>query len=1028
MNSHGTVALAATVLLVTAFAMSFSARAETPPSAAWRMDADKGKTAKDSSGNGNDAVLKGAAWMALEGRTFLSFDGRNSRAVAPNSPALQLRSAFTIEAWVRPLAGRHQTIVCKGEQDGPGHYWLYLSPRSLSFEVSDGRRNNFKESFSDTMPQGKWSHVALTFDQGAVQGYVNGKTSGRLEFKVKDIGVCNEPLVIGAYSEGRHPYNGLMSNLRITPAALAREEIARHYQTERAEHPNVPTALDKYVADYCRVGRRLAEFRYEFVVIMDGIRYGLEHFDPKGDAGQPKWPAKLGELEGAFKAVYDPLAQKFAGLPLQPDPPEVAGCAARLDALDKEIQAALKAAEDLRTRLAALRAEAAPILERTPPAIPPRAPGWDRNIFPRVMSCGRPNWPAANMEYFLSALRHLHITLFQDDYSGRKDDLKQRFLQADERYGVPFVDAKTAGNAEWVDYLDRDRAKMKQMLAEEFGAFGRFQGFAGVEIDEPSAGDDTAGLDVDSDATAAAFREYLRQKFGPARLAGLGIADLSAVRPPHMEDRKTNQVLWTEWQLCKIKLMTSFFADLEKLMRQTRPDLVQLMVIQKFLPGAPQQASYPALAGVVDNIAIDIYSSGDISEAFMLDLLRSGARGHAMLCVGTCYDKTTRDYARDVAIPLAHGTGLWIWCWEYQTRVPLPPLVWQPPTGERLWTWKEGMWEASEAICSDIVKLEPYLVNTVPAAPTALLYSERTGIIGSGGPGAMKGSKYFDDQLGLYATLVRSHIPFTPLFTEVLTKERLAPLKVAIAANTRALAPAECSLLREWVRDGGCLVATAGTSRLDEWGRPQKDYGLADVFGASYRESIAKPAQLGAKRESLPALPADARCASHDVVEIKQARVPAKWDDGSPAILLNQFGKGRCFLLTATDSMGQSDAAREKDEAAPVAIVLAGLADAALVTAGEPPLVKVLSCPAHVEVNVRAQPEKRRLMVHLLNWSREAEPISGVRLALRLPADAKNVRAFYPSDNAQADARLEERALTITLRESDIHDLLVVEY
>jgi len=108
--------------------------------------------------------------------------------------------------------------------------------------------------------------------------------------------------------------------------------------------------------------------------------------------------------------------------------------------------------------------------------------------------------------------------------------------------------------------------------------------------------------------------------------------------------------------------MSAFFADLEKLVHRTRPDLVQLMVIQQCLPSQPQYASYPALARVVDNIGIDIYSSGDIREAFLLDLLRSGARQHAMLVVGTCYDRTTRDYARDVAIPLAHGTGLWIWC------------------------------------------------------------------------------------------------------------------------------------------------------------------------------------------------------------------------------------------------------------------------------------------------------------------------------------------------------------------------------
>jgi hypothetical protein len=445
------------------------------------------------------------------------------------------------------------------------------------------------------------------------------------------------------------------------------------------------------------------------------------------------------------------------------------------------------------------------------------------------------------------------------------------------------------------------------------------------------------------------------------------------------------------------------------------------MVIQKFLPGTPQGASYPALAGVVDNIAIDIYSSGDISEAFLLDLLRSGARGHAMLCVGTCYDKTTRDYARDVAIPLAHGTGLWIWCWEYQTKVPLPSLVWQPATGERLWTWKEGMWAASEAICKDIVKLEPYLVNTVPAAPTALLYSERTGIIGSGGPAATKG-KYFDDQLGLYVTLVRNHVPFTPLFTEALTRERLVPFKGAIAANTRALTLAECALLREWVRDGGCLVATAGTSRLDEWGRPQKDYVLADLFGASCRESIAKPTQLVLEpgATELPATLAGAKCTSHELVEVRGARVLAKWSDGNPAILMNDFGKGRCLLFTATDSMAQPEPASGD-------ATFATIIDAALRMTGESPLVKVISCPADVEVNVRAQPEKRRLMVHFLNWSKKEEPIEGVRVAVRVPKGAK-IHAFYPSDGAKAETQREEGYWGIALRKSDIHDLVVVEY
>jgi hypothetical protein len=41
-------------------------------------------------------------------------------------------------------------------------------------------------------------------------------------------------------------------------------------------------------------------------------------------------------------------------------------------------------------------------------------------------------------------------------------------------------------------------------------------------------------------------------------------------------------------------------------------------------------------------------------------------------------------------------------------------------------------------------------------------------------------------------------------------------------------------MLREYARKGGILIATHQTSVADEYGRTRKDFGLADVFGASF--------------------------------------------------------------------------------------------------------------------------------------------------------------------------------------------------
>ncbi len=46
---------------------------------------------------------------------------------------------------------------------------------------------------------------------------------------------------------------------------------------------------------------------------------------------------------------------------------------------------------------------------------------------------------------------------------------------------------------------------------------------------------------------------------------------------------------------------------------------------------------------------------------------------------------------------------------------------------------------------------------------------------------------------------------------------------------------AEAELVREWVRDGGSLLATGWTSLVDTRGRLRKDFALGDVFGVTLK-------------------------------------------------------------------------------------------------------------------------------------------------------------------------------------------------
>jgi hypothetical protein len=61
--------------------------------------------------------------------------------------------------------------------------------------------------------------------------------------------------------------------------------------------------------------------------------------------------------------------------------------------------------------------------------------------------------------------------------------------------------------------------------------------------------------------------------------------------------------------------------------------------------------------------------------------------------------------------------------------------------------------------------------------------------------------------------------------------------------NIAALSDAQCNQLREYVRRGGSIVATYETSLCDEWGNRRSDFGLAELFGASYDSTPKGPVQ-----------------------------------------------------------------------------------------------------------------------------------------------------------------------------------------
>jgi hypothetical protein len=126
---------------------------------------------------------------------------------------------------------------------------------------------------------------------------------------------------------------------------------------------------------------------------------------------------------------------------------------------------------------------------------------------------------------------------------------------------------------------------------------------------------------------------------------------------------------------------------------------------------------------------------------------------------------------------------------------------------------------------------ERYLRNTAPLARVGMVYSQQTARY-YGGERAR--SKVEDHTLGFYQALIEARIPFEMVHDELLDADRLVAFKVLILPNIAALSDRQCGQIREFVRNGGGLVATYETSLYDQRGAKRANFGLSDLLGANY--------------------------------------------------------------------------------------------------------------------------------------------------------------------------------------------------
>jgi hypothetical protein len=252
------------------------------------------------------------------------------------------------------------------------------------------------------------------------------------------------------------------------------------------------------------------------------------------------------------------------------------------------------------------------------------------------------------------------------------------------------------------------------------------------------------------------------------------------------------------------------------------------------------------------------------------------------------------------------------------------------------------------------------------------------------------------------------HLPFG-----FITKTTLAHLRdhrVLILPNVNMMDDPEIEAIRQWVSQGGCLLATGWTSLVDTRGRLRKDFGLGDVLGVSLRDPSwttwphyiaprgSSEADFGDFSASYPAF---ARTIGQSVVLRPGSQVtmlasttlvwqtddptrfasihsnPPGQPTDRPEVVLNRFGKGRAIYCASTIETIES-------------------LDGAI-----PRLVRRLfdrfsfeaDAAAAIEVTLFHQPERQRYRLSLVNFQRDLPniPVTNIVVQLRLPEKVRRV-------------------------------------
>jgi len=213
----------------------------------------------------------------------------------------------------------------------------------------------------------------------------------------------------------------------------------------------------------------------------------------------------------------------------------------------------------------------------------------------------------------------------------------------------------------------------------------------------------------------------------------------------------------------------------------------------------------------------------------------------------------------------AKANGLLSWVWPFPPRnLDIFPYQW-----EKKW---EDIFFSAKPLCN-----------------IAICFSSATKNLTKDAENSVK------EYIGWAEALLEEHIPYEIIISSRLSKGKLKKYSIVILADTSCLSEREIETLKEYVKEGGKLIATYQSSLFDEKGNKRGNFGLGELIGLNYRGNTISSGHLSFSPSEEIAYKGQISIVEKmrdDVVVLGKLK-----ETDTPAVTLSTYGKGEVLYF-----------------------------------------------------------------------------------------------------------------------------------